>query len=113
MISIAVTLIIIVFSLIPIFNYRFEGSYILSSLYKPSLSIMNVLGYYSYILCCIYVMLIIYSIIYTTNILSIKESVQDKVLLIFNITSFIIFVSSFVASIVIADKNNYGLFWKG
>ena len=113
LISIAVTLIIFVFSLIPIFNYRFEGSYILSSLYKPSLSIMNVLGYYSYILCCIYVMLIIYSIIYTTNILSIKESVQDKVLLIFNITSFIIFVSSFVASIVIADKNNYGLFWKG
>ena len=54
-VSILFTLAILVFSLIPIFNYRFDGPHILSSLYKPSLSILNIISYFSYFVCSIYI----------------------------------------------------------
>ena len=47
------------------------------------------------------------------NVLNIKDDKQDKLLLSISVFTLVIFVSSFVLAIIIGDKNNYGLFWKG
>lgn len=100
-------------SFIPIFYYRFDGPEILSSLYRPSLSIMNLIGFFSYFVCFVYSISIVYSIVYSTNILNIKDRTQSKLFYIINICSIVIFVLSIIISIINGNKNNYGLFWKG
>ena len=106
------TLIFFSVSFIPIFYYRFDGPEILSSLYCPSLSIMNLIGFFSYFVCSIYSISIVYSIVYSTNILNIKDRTQSKLFYFINICSIVIFVLSIIISIINGNKNNYGLFWK-
>lgn len=100
-------------SFIPIFYYRFDGLEILSSLYYPSLSIMNLVGFLSYFVCFVYSISIVYSIVYSNNLLNIKERVQSKLFYIINICSIVMFMLSIIISIIVGNKNNYGLFWKG
>lgn len=110
---ILLTLVFFCVSFIPIFYYRFDGPEILSSLYRPSLSIMNLIGFFSYFVCFIYSISIVYSIVYSTNILNIKDKTQSKLFYTINICSTVMFLLSIIISIINGNKNNYGLFWKG